>query len=69
VRGTYEDLVACGAQPVAFGTLIALGGWSSTFAVANHLALESLETLPNNLWTQAECPLCAAGEPLEDQST
>lgn len=66
VRGTYEDLVDCGARPVAFGTLIALGDWSSTFAAANHLALESLEALPNNLWTPQECPLCAAGEPLQD---
>jgi orotate phosphoribosyltransferase len=64
VRGTYEDLVACGARPVAFGTLIALGAWSRTFADANHLALESLETLPNNLWTPEECPLCADGVPL-----
>jgi orotate phosphoribosyltransferase len=68
VLGTYEDLVACGARPVAFGTLIALGNWSSTFAAANHLALESLVMLPNNLWTPDECPLCAAGEPLQDRS-
>jgi orotate phosphoribosyltransferase len=68
VGGTYEDLVACGARPVAFGTLIALGAWSSTFAAANHLALESLETLPNNLWTADACPLCVAGKPLQDPS-
>lgn len=68
VRGTYEDLVACGARPVAIGTLIAFGAWSSTFAVANHLSLESLETLANNLWTPDECPLCAVGEPLHDLS-
>ena len=68
VRGTYEDLVACGARPVAFGTLIALGSWSSSFAAANHLAMESLETLPNRLWTPSECPLCVAGEPLQDLS-
>jgi len=68
VRGTYQDLVACGARPVAIGSLLSLGDWSSTFAVANHLALESLETLPTNLWTQAECPLCAAGKPLQDRS-
>ncbi|TMF12423.1 MAG: orotate phosphoribosyltransferase [Chloroflexi bacterium] len=66
VRGTYEDLLACAARPVAIATLVVFGAWSSTFAAANHLALESLETLPNNLWTPAECPLCAAGEPFED---
>ncbi|HXM53347.1 MAG TPA: phosphoribosyltransferase family protein, partial [Candidatus Binatus sp.] len=32
VRGTYEDLVACGARPVILGTLIAFGAWSTSFA-------------------------------------
>ena len=68
VRGTYEDLVARGARPVAFGTLIALGAWSSSFANDHDLALEALERLGNNLWTPDECPLCAAGEPLQDLS-
>ncbi len=69
VRGAYEDLLACGAQPVAFGTLIALGRWSTSFAAEHDLALEALERLGNNLWTPEECPLCAAGERLEDPST
>jgi len=64
VRGTYEDLVACGARPVAIGTLIAFGAWSTSFAKDHDLALEALETSGNNLWTPDECPLCAAGEPL-----
>lgn len=68
VRGTYEDLVACGARPVAFGTLIAFGAWSTRFAQDHDLALEALERLGNNLWTPEECPLCAAGEPLQDLS-
>ena len=69
VGGTYGDLVACGAQPVAFGTLIALGTWSSSFANEHDLALEAIEWLGNNLWTPDACPLCAAAEPLEDRST
>ncbi len=69
VRGTYEDLVACGARPVALGTLIAFGAWSSSFAADHDLALEALERLGNNLWTPNECPQCAAGKPLEDPST
>ena len=68
VRGTYEDLVACGARPVAFGTLIALGRWSTSFAAEHDLALEALERLGNNLWAPEECPLCVAAEPLEDPS-
>jgi orotate phosphoribosyltransferase len=69
VRGTYEDLLACGARPVALGTLIAFGAWSTRFAHDHDLALEALERLENNLWTPDECPLCAAREPLEDLST
>jgi orotate phosphoribosyltransferase len=68
VRGTYEDLVACGARPVALGTLVAFGEWSTSFANEHGLALEALERLGNNLWTPQECPLCAAREPLEDRS-
>jgi len=68
VRGTYEDLVACGARPVAFGTLVALGGWSTSFAAEHGLALEAPERLGNNLWIPEECPLCTAGEPLQDLS-
>ena len=64
VRGTYEDLVACGARPVAFATLIVLGNWSANFAAEHDLALEALERLGNNLWTPEQCPLCAAGIPL-----
>ena len=69
VRGTYEDLVRCGAQPVALASLLVLGNWSAAFAAANGLALESLEELPNNLWTTNECPLCASRVPLENLST
>ena len=68
VRGTYEDLVACGARPVALGTLIAFGAWLTSFVNEHDLALEALERLGNNLWTPAECPLCADGVPLEDRS-
>src|SRR5947209_5943671 len=68
VRGTYADLVSCGARPVAFGTLIALGNWSTNFAAEHDLAIEALERLGNNLWTPEECPLCVAAEPLEDPS-
>jgi orotate phosphoribosyltransferase len=68
VHGTYEDLVACGARPVALGTLVAFGTWSSSFAGDHDLALEALERLGNNLWTREGCPLCASGEPLEDPS-
>ena len=65
VRGTLTDLETCGAQPVALGALIVLGPAASTFAASKNLPLESLASLPFNLWTPSECPLCASGAPLD----
>jgi len=45
-----------------------LGNWSANFAAEHDLALEALERLGNNLWTPEACPLCTAGEPLQDRS-
>jgi orotate phosphoribosyltransferase len=65
VGGTHADLVACGAKPVAIGTLLVLGTWTHRFAAEHNLALETLSTLQNEIWTPAECPMCAAGQPLD----
>jgi orotate phosphoribosyltransferase len=65
VRGTFFDLQALGAEVVAIGALLALGDAITEFAAEHHVALELLEQMPNNLWTPSECPLCAAGKPLE----
>ncbi len=65
VRGTFSDLQALGADIVAIGALLALGDAIAEFATEHHVALELLERMPNNLWTPSECPLCAAGMPLE----
>jgi len=66
VRGTFEDLEACGADIVAIGSLLTLGNAAQTFADSKNVALESLVHLPNNLWLPADCPLCATGVPLQD---
>jgi orotate phosphoribosyltransferase len=65
VRGTFSDLQALGAGVVAFGALLALGDAIAEFAAEHHVALELLERMPNNIWTPSQCPLCAAGMPLE----
>jgi orotate phosphoribosyltransferase len=65
VRGTFFDLQALGADVVAIGALLALGEAMAEFVTEHHVALELLERMPNNLWTPSECPLCAAGMPLE----
>ncbi|MSU22985.1 MAG: orotate phosphoribosyltransferase [Opitutus sp.] len=67
-RGTYADLVACGARPVALGALFVFGEAAARFANAHHLALEGIAQLPFGCWTPAECPLCAAGVAVEKVS-
>ncbi len=67
IRGAIEDLQACCAQVVAIGALLTLGNPASELAKAAGVPLERLSRLPkNNLWEPASCPLCAAGELLED---
>lgn len=68
VRATYFDLLTCEARPLAIGTLAVLGGWAPRFAAENALRLETLATLPNEVWAPADCPLCAAGTPLDNDS-
>lgn len=63
-RATYTALKSLGARPVAVGALLILGDTALPFFDANHLAVESITRLPNELWEPAACPLCAAGVPL-----
>jgi orotate phosphoribosyltransferase len=65
VRGTYADLVACGARPAVLGTLLLFGEAAGRFAEANGLALEALERIPLEMWLPQECPLCKAGVRLD----
>jgi orotate phosphoribosyltransferase len=64
VRGALIDLEACGARPVAIGTLLVLGSSAARLAADRGVALETLASLPNNIWAPAECPLCVRGVPL-----
>ena len=66
VRGTCADLQDCGAQVIAIAALLILGTAASEFASSLRVPLKSLASLPNNLWTPSECPLCASNLPLED---
>jgi len=66
VRGTFADLKACDAEPVAIGALAVLGDWALNFAVEEGLTLQTVASLPNEFWTPSECPLCASGVPLVD---
>jgi orotate phosphoribosyltransferase len=66
VRGTFEDLQDCGANVVAIGALLVLGNRAAEYAASKGVRLVSIATLPNTLWSPAECPLCASGAALQD---
>ncbi len=69
VRGTLEDLKACGARPAVIGTLAVAGDSASRLAAQNEVPLEALARLPAEIWTPADCPLCARRVPLSDVTT
>ena len=66
VRGAFEDLQTCGASVVAMGSLLVLGNSAAAYAASKNVALHAVAAVPNELWTAAACPLCAAGVPLQD---
>jgi len=69
VRGAFRDLQSLGAEVVVIGALLGLGDSIDKFAGENRIALELLQQRPHNLWTPEECPLCAAGQPIEIASS
>lgn len=68
VRGTYADLVAHSARPVALGALIVFGDTAAQFAEDHGLALEATLRMPLEMWHPAECPLCKAGVAIDPVS-
>ncbi|OAI42989.1 hypothetical protein AYO41_03145 [Verrucomicrobia bacterium SCGC AG-212-E04] len=69
VRGTHADLVGCGAIPVGIAALLVLGPYAARLAAEFSLPLEVIVALPGELWKPSQCPLCAAGIPIEDPVT
>ncbi|MBI3492336.1 MAG: orotate phosphoribosyltransferase [Acidobacteria bacterium] len=68
VRGTFENLRTLDAQVVVIGALLVLGDAFPPFAAQHVIALEALQQSRYELWTPENCPLCAAGVPLERRS-
>jgi orotate phosphoribosyltransferase len=66
LRGTYAELRAHGARPVAAGALLVLGSAGSSFFASEGIPVEAAARDEYELWTPAECPLCATGVPVED---
>jgi orotate phosphoribosyltransferase len=68
VRGTFLDLAACEARPVAIATLATVGSLAATFASDQGLSLFALAQIESPLWAPSDCPLCAESVPLESRS-
>jgi orotate phosphoribosyltransferase len=59
VRGTLDDLRACGARPSVIGTLVVAGDSADRLASEYKVPLETLARTPVNIWAPDDCPLCA----------
>jgi orotate phosphoribosyltransferase len=64
-RATLAALKEARAEPVALAALITLGARPAAVATQAGLPLVALANRANVVWEPAECPRCAAGEPLE----
>jgi orotate phosphoribosyltransferase len=69
VRATFAELQARGARSEVIGTLALLGSSDVGFFSGHGVPVVSVAQLPYDLWSPRECPLCAAGQPLEDVAT
>lgn len=68
-RATAAALEAAGALTVAVGAFLLLGNEALKHFSTRGVPLLAVAREDFNLWTPAECPLCRAGEPLEDPVT
>ena len=69
LRATDAELRAHGAEPVAAGALLVLGTAGADYFAQRGVGVEAVARDDYQLWAPAECPLCAAGVPLEDVAT
>jgi orotate phosphoribosyltransferase len=61
VSAAAEAIAAAGGTVVAVAALLTLGAAPGTIA---GVPVQSLATVPSQLWPAATCPSCAAGAPL-----
>lgn len=65
LRGTYTELEMNGAVPVVAGALLVLGSVGADFFSQRDVPVERVAHDDYEMWLPADCPLCAAGEPIE----
>lgn len=63
--GTATAVRAAGGVLTSVGALVALGHSAAAVDAATGVPFEHLAALPSALWTVTDCPLCAAGAPLD----
>jgi orotate phosphoribosyltransferase len=66
LRATLTEVDAAGARPVVIGALHVLGGAGVDFFLQRGLAVESVGRGEYEMWRPDNCPLCAAGAPLDE---
>jgi orotate phosphoribosyltransferase len=66
LRGTFAEVEAHGGVPVVAGALLVLGSAGADYFAARGVAVQAVARDGYQLWAPADCPLCAAGVPLED---
>jgi len=66
LRGTYAELQTHGATPVVAGALLVLGSAGMEYFAERGVAVEAAARDDYDLWAPSDCPLCAAGVPVED---
>ncbi len=66
LRATYAELQGHGAIPVVAGALLVLGTTGADYFAQRGMRVEAVVRDGHALWSPAECPLCAAGEALEE---
>jgi orotate phosphoribosyltransferase len=65
LRGTYAALVDASAPPVVAGALMVLGTTGVRFFAQQGVPVEAAVREDFESWVPSECPLCAAGVPLD----
>jgi orotate phosphoribosyltransferase len=66
LRATMAAIEQHGAIPIVVGALAVLGATGENFFKERGLRVETTARAPFETWRQPECPLCAAGMPIED---
>ena len=66
LRGTYAELQSHGATPVVAGALLVLGSTGARYFAEHGVTVEAVAREDYELWLPDDCPLCAAGLPIED---